>query len=192
MKLRCYLLSLLRIHRRDCEHCKAREKCGLEMRERLEELNWRTPPRSLNSGDHGKAVKVFDSKPEVVARTLISLAQSGRRLLKANGACCEYPDAIPQAMKITLEDALSVLRKYAEERTPVLAAFVTPSVSVARVTGAIRVSTVAGAPVLLVGKEDGESDQIKFGFQIANFSTATFVKPVLKILPRTNLRAFWS
>ena len=86
-------------------------------------------------------------------------------------------------MKVTLEDALSLLSKYAEERTPVLAAFVTPSVSVARVTGAIRVSTVA---------EDGESDQIKFGFQIANFSTATFVKPVLKILRRTNLRAFWS
>ena len=135
------------------------------MRERLEELNWRTPPRSLNSGDHGKAVKVFDSKPEVVARTLISLAQSGRRLLKANGACCEYPDAIPQAMKITLEDALSVLRKYAEERTPVLAAFVTPSVSVARVTGAIRVSTVA---------EDGESDQIKFRLSDCEFQYGDF------------------
>lgn len=34
--------------------------------------------------------------------------------------------------------------------------------SVARVTGAIRVSTVAGALVLLVGRDDSESDQIKF------------------------------
>ena len=75
MNLRCYLLSLLRIHRPDCELCKARETCGDEMRKRLEELNWRMQPRSLNSGDHGQAVKVFDSKPEVVASPPISLAQ---------------------------------------------------------------------------------------------------------------------
>ena len=42
MNLRCYLLSLLRIHRPDCARCKALEKCGLDMRERLAELNWRT------------------------------------------------------------------------------------------------------------------------------------------------------
>jgi hypothetical protein len=30
-------------------------------------------------------------------------------------------------MKVTLEDALSLLGKYADERTPVLAVFVTPS-----------------------------------------------------------------
>jgi len=72
-------------------------------------------------------------------------------------------DAIPLAVKITLEDALSLLGKYAEERTPVLAAFVTPSVSVARVTGTIRVSIVDGVPAhLIVGREDGTSDQIKF------------------------------
>jgi hypothetical protein len=66
-------------------------------------------------------------------------------------------------MKVTLEDALSLLRKYADERTPVLAAFVTPSVSVARVTGTIQVSVVDGVPPhLTVGKEDGTSDQIKF------------------------------
>jgi hypothetical protein len=41
-------------------------------------------------------------------------------------------------MKVTLEDALSLLRKYVDERTPVLAVFVTPSVSVARVTGTIH------------------------------------------------------
>ena len=46
------------------------------MRRRLEELNWRTQPRSLNNGDHEEVVKVFDSKPaEVVASPPISLAQ---------------------------------------------------------------------------------------------------------------------
>jgi hypothetical protein len=49
-------------------------------------------------------------------------------------------------VKITLEDALSLLSKYAEERTPVLAVFVTPSVSVARVTGTISVSKPAAQP----------------------------------------------
>jgi hypothetical protein len=48
----------------------------------------------------------------------------------------------PQAMKVTLEDAVSLLSKYVEERTPVLAVFVTPSVSVARVTGTIHISIV--------------------------------------------------
>ena len=63
LKLRCYLLSLLRIHRPDCEHCKAREKCGIEMRERLAELNYRTQPHSLINGDLAEVVQVFDSKP---------------------------------------------------------------------------------------------------------------------------------
>jgi hypothetical protein len=63
VKLRCYLLSLLRIHRPYCERCNVREIYGDEMRKRLEELNWRTQPRSLNNEDHGEAVKVFDSEP---------------------------------------------------------------------------------------------------------------------------------
>jgi hypothetical protein len=46
VKLRCYLLSLLRIHHPDCEHCVARKKYGIEMRKRLKELNWRTQPCS--------------------------------------------------------------------------------------------------------------------------------------------------
>ena len=80
MKLRCYLLSLLRIHGPDCEHCNVRETCGYEMRKRLEELNWRTKPYSPNNGDHGEVVEVFDSKPgEVVARTPISLAHQGKK-----------------------------------------------------------------------------------------------------------------
>ena len=72
MKLRCYLLSFLRIHRPYCERCTAREIYGDAMRKRLEELSGQTPPRSLNSGDHGEAVKVFDSGPEVVASSAIS------------------------------------------------------------------------------------------------------------------------
>jgi hypothetical protein len=76
VKLRCYLLSLLRIHRPDCEPCKAREKCGVEMRKRLQELNWRTQPNLPNNEDHGEVVEVFDSKPgEVVASLPISLAK---------------------------------------------------------------------------------------------------------------------
>jgi hypothetical protein len=65
-------------------------------------------------------------------------------------------------MKVSQDDALSLLKKYVEERTPVLAVFVTPSRTVARVTGTIRVSSVAGAPVLIVGEEESNSDQIKF------------------------------
>ena len=39
-----------------------------EMRQRLEELNWRTQPHSVNNGDHGEAVEDWDSKPsEIVA-----------------------------------------------------------------------------------------------------------------------------
>ena len=78
-------------------------------------------------------------------------------------------------MKITLEDALSLLSKYAEERTPILAAFVTPSVSVARVTGTIRVSIVDGVPPhLIVGKGDGTSDQIKFRLSDCVFEYGDF------------------
>jgi hypothetical protein len=33
------------------------------MQKRLEELNWRTQPRSFNNGDQGEVVEVFDSKP---------------------------------------------------------------------------------------------------------------------------------
>lgn len=81
MKLRCYLWSLLRIHRPDCERCKAREKCGIEMRERLEELNWRPQPNLLNDEDHGEAVKAFDSEPrELVASPTISLAQEQKKI----------------------------------------------------------------------------------------------------------------
>jgi len=51
------------------------------MRKRLEELNCWTQPRSLNNGDHGEVVKVFDSNPaEVVASPPISLAQQQKKI----------------------------------------------------------------------------------------------------------------
>src|SRR3984957_1631109 len=77
-------------------------------------------------------------------------------------------------MKVTLEEALSLLKKYSDERTTVLAAFVTPSVSVARVMGTIGVSLVAGVPYLIVGKNDGESDQIKFRLSDCIFEYGDF------------------
>jgi hypothetical protein len=50
------------------------------MRRRLEELNWRTQPRSLNNGDHEVVVEAFDSKPaEVVASPPISLKARRRK-----------------------------------------------------------------------------------------------------------------
>jgi hypothetical protein len=69
VSLRCRLLSLLRVHQPDCQHCNAREKYGVEMRRRLEELNWRTQPHSHNNGDYGEV----DSKPGEVIRTPVSL-----------------------------------------------------------------------------------------------------------------------
>jgi hypothetical protein len=77
----CYLLSLLRIHSPDCERCNAREMCGYEMRKRLEELSWRTQPRSLNNGDHGEVVEVFDSKTgKVVASPPISVKAQKKKI----------------------------------------------------------------------------------------------------------------
>jgi len=76
VNLRCYLLSLLRLHSPDCECLVAREKDGVEMRKRLEELGWRTQPRSLKGGDHGEV----SSKPgEVVASASIPLKVQQRK-----------------------------------------------------------------------------------------------------------------
>src|SRR5271169_575589 len=61
VNLRCRLLSLLRIHSPNCEVCIARERYGLEMRKRLEELNWRTLPHSPADGDQREIAEVFDS-----------------------------------------------------------------------------------------------------------------------------------
>jgi hypothetical protein len=79
VNLKCYLLSLLRIHRPDCELCNAREQYGVEMRKRLEELNWRTRARSFNNEEHDEVVR--DSKPaEGLASPPISLAQQRKKI----------------------------------------------------------------------------------------------------------------
>ena len=71
---KCYLLSLLRLQHPDCEPCNEGEKYGEAMRRRLEELNWRTQPRSLNDGG-------FDSKPGEVISTSVSLkAQQEKKI----------------------------------------------------------------------------------------------------------------
>jgi hypothetical protein len=76
VKLRCCLESLLRIHRPDCELCNPRESWGREIRKRLEELNSRTQPHSLNNVEREEAMRVFDCKPgEVVPSPPILLAQ---------------------------------------------------------------------------------------------------------------------
>jgi hypothetical protein len=50
------------------------------MRKRLEELSWRTQPRSLTNENHGEVMEVSDSKPgEVVANTPISLKPEQRK-----------------------------------------------------------------------------------------------------------------
>ena len=80
MKLRCHLLSLLRIHPLSCEHCQVSEKFGLEMRERLEELNRRMQPNLLKKEIHREIVEGFDSKPsEVLASAPISSAQREKK-----------------------------------------------------------------------------------------------------------------
>jgi hypothetical protein len=47
----CCVLSLLRIHSPDCEHCMAHLTCGDELRKRLEELNGKEPC-SHSNGDY--------------------------------------------------------------------------------------------------------------------------------------------
>jgi hypothetical protein len=95
-------------------------------------------------------------------------------------------------MKVTLDDALSLLGKYVEERTPVLAVFVTSSASVARVTGTIQISVVDGVtPHLVVGKEDGESDQIKFRLSDCEFTYGDFRDATAEDFG-AHLKDFWS
>jgi hypothetical protein len=84
------------------------------------------------------------------------------------------PRLNPQVVKITLEDALSLLGKYADEPTRVLAVFGTPSASIARVTGVIRVFADGRGPHLLVGKEEDTSDQIKFRLSDCVFEYGDF------------------
>src|SRR5260370_1592030 len=86
---------------------------------------------------------------------------------------------------VTQDDALSLLNKYAEEKTSVLAVLVTPSLSVARLVGTIRASIVAGVPYLLAGKEASKSDQVKFRLSDCMFEYGAF-----RVEPAAQLEAF--
>ena len=77
-------------------------------------------------------------------------------------------------MKVTQDAALSLLNKYVEKQTPVFAALVTSSVSVARVTGTIRISIADGVPRLVIGEDGNESDQIKFRLYNCVFEYSDF------------------
>jgi hypothetical protein len=93
-----------------------------------------------------------------------------------DGSCPESTETAGEkgSMKATQDDALSLLGKYEKERTSVLAVFVAPSRSVARVTGAIRVTVDGCGPHLVVGKDDGEADQIKFRLSDCVFEYGDF------------------
>jgi collagenase-like PrtC family protease len=76
VKLRCYLESLLKIHRPDCEQCNTPATWGPDIRQRLEELNSRTQQHSLDTGEPEEPARAFDSKPsEGIASQSISLTQ---------------------------------------------------------------------------------------------------------------------
>lgn len=79
MKLRCYLFSLLRIHRSDCEYCNNREACGEEMRKRLEELDWRTHS-AFGRQDRGELEEGFDCTPREIANAPISLTRQREKI----------------------------------------------------------------------------------------------------------------
>lgn len=77
-------------------------------------------------------------------------------------------------MKLTLEDYLSLLRKYTQQRATIRAVIVTPSLSGARVTGTIRVSHTEDVLCLFVVNNDGNADQIKFLLSDCQFSYGDF------------------
>jgi hypothetical protein len=77
-------------------------------------------------------------------------------------------------MKVSQADALSLLIKYAHERTPVFAAFVTPSRSTARVTGKVYIAMVGDKPQLKVGEDDQHIDQVKFHLSDCTFEYGDF------------------
>ena len=78
MNLRCYLLSLLRMHQLDCVGCKDREMYGKAMQKRLEELNWRTQPPPTTYDDYG--VEVGDDRAtEVISQPISLKARQGKK-----------------------------------------------------------------------------------------------------------------
>jgi hypothetical protein len=58
--------------------------------------------------------------------------------------------------------------------TPVLAAFVTPSLSVASITNVVSLTMIGDIPQLLIGDDDQHSDQIKFRLSDCIFEYGNF------------------
>lgn len=80
MKLRCSLLSFLKLHQPDCNLRAARETCGLDMRRRLEELNSRTSPNSRRREAHGEVATVLALKPrEIIQNSSVSLPREVKK-----------------------------------------------------------------------------------------------------------------
>lgn len=80
MKLRCFLLSFLKLHQPDCDYCRARKTCGLDMKRRLEELNGPMPPNLLKMEVRGEVAVVSAGKPrELMARPSVSLLHETRK-----------------------------------------------------------------------------------------------------------------
>jgi hypothetical protein len=72
----CYLLSILRIHQPDCEHCAARLACGVAIRKRLAELNSSAAisnpvvlvcqERNMRDGVSAQHIRTFDDGTALV------------------------------------------------------------------------------------------------------------------------------
>jgi hypothetical protein len=127
------------------------------------------PQRKVTDGCVGWAKQKARPKRTISAAGRRRIDDSATRTLgqgqsTVEESCLRRTLGSIQAVKITLEEALALLGKYAEERTSVLAVVGSSSaLSVARVTGPIRVFIADGVPPhLTVGKEDDTSDQIKF------------------------------
>lgn len=79
-EVRCSLLALLRLDHPDCGRCKALQKRGIQMRERLDELNVGMQQDLLHNSDRGEVVEIFDSeRGKIVARQTISLPKQGKK-----------------------------------------------------------------------------------------------------------------
>lgn len=124
------------------------------------------PSRAIDTGDRS-IERCREDEPQT---EILSSDKS------EDGSCPESKKTAGEkgTMKVTQDDALSLLGKYEKERTSVLVVFVTPSQSVARVTGTIRISVDGRGPHLVVGKEDGQADQIKFRLSDCVFEYGDF------------------
>jgi hypothetical protein len=137
----------------------------------VEKLAWR---RKSDGQSRGRDLNE-PSQPQAAGGSQLLNANAGRKPKHSRRKPPKSYLGSIQAVKITLEEALALLGKYAEERTSVLAVVGSPSRSIARVTGPIRVSLADGvSPHLIVGKEDDTSDQIKFRLSDCMFEYGEF------------------